>query len=103
MRRETEKIDVRLSEKTMELQTRLENFETEHERLKLKLETWQSHAETIADLNSEHFKTMNKNYIIMDKKFELFERVMSEFNLNIEALKTHALSTDLHLESTLPL
>ena len=46
---------------------------------------------------------MNKNYIIMDKKFELFERVMCEFNLNIEALKTHALSTDLHLESTLPL
>ena len=28
---------------------------------------------------------------------------MSEFNLNIEALKTHCLATDLHLESTLPL
>lgn len=28
---------------------------------------------------------------------------MSEFNINIEALKTHALSTDLHLESTLPI
>ena len=37
------------------------------------------------------------------KKIEIFERVMCEFNINIEALKTHALTTDLHFESTLPL
>ena len=65
MRKETEKIDVRLTDKTVELQTRLEEFETEHERLRLNLETWQSQAESIAALNSEHFKTMNKNYIVM--------------------------------------
>jgi hypothetical protein len=28
---------------------------------------------------------------------------LSEFNINIEALKTHCLATDLHLESALPL
>ena len=46
---------------------------------------------------------LRKEHTTLDSKFALLERVTSEFSINIEALKTHALTTDLHLESTLPL
>ena len=46
---------------------------------------------------------MKAEFTKQGQKFEIFERVSSEFMINIEALKTHALATDLHLESTMPL
>lgn len=54
-------------------------------------------------LSSDKIKDLRMDHTALDKKFGLFERVSSEFSINIEALKTHALTTDLHLESTLPL
>jgi hypothetical protein len=57
-------------------------------------------------LYSLNFESLTSDKIHLDKldrKFGVFEAVLSEFNINIEALKTHCLATDLHLESSLPL
>ena len=40
---------------------------------------------------------------LVEEKFSKYEKIANEFNRHIEALKTHCLTTDLHLESTLPL
>ena len=66
-------------------------------------QAWYKQQETIADLHQEGFKQIEKSYTLVDKKLNLFERIVSEHNINIEALKTFALSTDLHLEASLPL
>ena len=40
---------------------------------------------------------------LVEDKFKSYEKIANEFNKHIEALKTHCLTTDLHLESALPL
>ena len=54
-------------------------------------------------MNCEEIKIIKVKAENMKNKFDFFERVSAEFHLNIEALKTHALTTDLHLESALPI
>ena len=54
-------------------------------------------------MNFDSIKEIKLDIDLQKKKFEIFERISSEFQINIEALKTHALSTDLHLESSLPI
>lgn len=54
-------------------------------------------------MNLEDIKKARADIEKFERKFTVFEAVTSEFNVNIEALKTHALSTDMHLESTLPI
>ena len=41
--------------------------------------------------------------VVQKDKFVKYEYVLREFHNNIEQLKLHSLSTDLHLESSLPL
>ena len=64
---------------------------------------WISKSEEFYKLNSNDIRDLKACDEHIAKKFDIFERIMVEFNLNIEALKTHALSTDLHLESSLPI
>ena len=69
----------------------------------LKFQDWTVTQTEFYKLNLEGLKQHTAELTKQQNKFEVFERVVSEFNINIEALKTHALSTDLHLESSLPL
>ena len=57
-------------------------------------------------LYANSFDDMNRHGTrlgLVEEKFGHYEKIANEFNKHIEALKTHCLTTDLHLESTLPL
>ena len=66
-------------------------------------EEWVTKHDKFYNLNVKAFQDINVQHMNQMKRLEIYERIMSEFHLNIEAIKTHCLSTDLHLESTLPL
>ena len=69
----------------------------------MQFKDWSLKHEEFNKLHKEEIKTIRANADILKNKFDFFERVSTEFHLNIEALKTHALTTDLHLESALPI
>ena len=64
---------------------------------------WSKKHEEFHKLNCDEIEAIKANHDNLVNKFGFFERVAAEFHLNIEALKTHALTTDLHLESSLPI
>lgn len=98
-----EKVESRLSNRIDELLQQMHDLNNERISDKKLFEEWQSQQNEFYKLNFDSVKELRLTSDLQSRKFEVFERVMSEFQINIEALKTHALSTDLHFESSLPL
>ena len=103
MQNETEKIDARLTKQIKELREQIEDNNIERINETKLNEEWQQKQEEFYKLNSMGLKELKAEFATQCKKFEIFEKVSSEFQINIEALKTHALATDLHLEATIPM
>ena len=103
MKNETEKIDRRLTKKIQEVEKDVCEKHLIRVQETKTFEEQQAKQEEFYKLSFDGLKDLRLDFVKQNKKFEIFERVASEFQINIEALKTHALSTDLHLESALPL
>ena len=62
LRKETDKIDTRISNKVLSLQEQVAELESKRERDNLSLQAWQIGCDEIAALNADHFQKMNRNY-----------------------------------------
>ena len=103
MKKEIEKLDIRLTEKTRQVMKDMSKETMNRLESHKEVEDWMSQQEELYKINMEAVKLQKLSMDKNNRKMFIFESVLSEFNIHIEALKTHCLATDLHLESTLPL
>lgn len=103
IKKETDRIDARLTKKIKEVIEDIDKEKNDRLADMRQYEEWIAQHEKYYNLNVEAIQNITTTHVNSQKRLEIYERIMSEFHLNIEALKTHSLSTDLHLESTLPL
>ena len=97
------KVNARLTNKINELtQLYYEGLYTKDQEIKSLNETTDELAARIERCKDE-MTTLKGTQGTLDSKFGIYEKVLVEFNTNIDELKTHCLTTDLHLESSLPL
>ena len=100
---ETEKLDKRFKTKMTIIEDKLDQELHRKRQETSQIKEWINKHEVLYANSFDDLNRQGKRLGLVEGKFIHYEKIANEFNKHIEALKTHCLTTDLHLESTLPL